>query len=91
MCIHQRLERDQLKYCDLDRERQSLAYQLVQEQHIMAPSRIASSIQGLNIIFDERLLNAVGSQKSVKHDLTAVQQRRDMADERVLKSELSLD
>ena len=34
---HQNLDRDQLTYCDLARERQQRAYQLVREQHTPSP------------------------------------------------------
>ena len=37
---HQSLDRDHLAYCDLARERQQLAYELVREQHVLTVARI---------------------------------------------------
>ena len=39
---HQSLDRDQLAYCDLARERQQQAYELVREQHALTVVRINS-------------------------------------------------
>ena len=46
---HQSLNRDQLTYCSLARERQQRAYELVREQHALAVARINSRNSALPI------------------------------------------
>ena len=88
-CGHQSLERDQLEYCDLARERQRLAYRLVREHHAIASSRIARANEGLNDVFHKKPIFTVGGWVWVYNNVTAVQQTKD--DERALKSKLSLN
>ena len=57
---HQSFQRDQLEYCDLARERQQLAYQLVREHQAIASSRIARSNKDLSDVFHKKPLFSVG-------------------------------
>ena len=52
--IHQNLDRDQLVYCDLARERQQRAYELVREQHALTVARL----NGRNSALSDALLRA---------------------------------
>ena len=49
---HQNLDRDQLAYCDLARERQQRAYELVREQHALTVTRV----NGRNSALSDALL-----------------------------------
>ena len=50
--MHQNLDRDQLAYCDLARERQQRAYEIVRVQHALAVARI----NGRNTALSDALL-----------------------------------
>ena len=50
--MHQNLDRDQLAYCDLARERQQRAYELVREQHALTVARV----NGRNSALSDALL-----------------------------------
>ena len=58
---HQSLQRDQLDYCDLARERQRLSYQLVREHQAISSSRIARSNEDLSDVLHKKSLFSVGS------------------------------
>ena len=90
---HQGLERDQVEYCDLARDRQRLAYQLVREHHVIESSRIARANQALSDVFHKRPLYTVGCWVWVYNSKLAVRQSIGDEDERerVLKSKLSLN
>ena len=51
-CAHQNLDRDQLAYCDLARERQQRTYELVREQHALTVARV----NGRNSALSDALL-----------------------------------
>ena len=51
---HQGLQRDQLEYYDLARERQQLAYRLVREHQIIASSRVARANKYLSVAFRKK-------------------------------------
>lgn len=53
----QGLERDQIVYCDLAKDRQRLAYQSVREHDAIEVSRIARMNNALRIVFHRRPLN----------------------------------
>ena len=57
---NQSLERDQLAYCDLVKERQRRAYNLVREHHAIMTSRIARSNDKLLETFHKRPIYTIG-------------------------------
>ena len=57
---NQSLDRDQLAYCDLVKERQLRAYRLVREHHAIVTSRLARSNEKLLDTFHKRPRYAVG-------------------------------
>ena len=92
-CGHQSLERDQLEYCDLARDRQRLAYRLVREHHAIESSRIARANHALSDVFHKRPLFTAGSWVWVYNSKLAARQSISDEDERerALKSKLSLN
>ena len=58
---HQGLERDQVEYCDLARDRQRFAYRLVREHNAIESSRIARPNQVLSDVFHKRPIYTAGS------------------------------
>lgn len=89
-CEHQSLDRNHIEYCCLTSERKRLANELVQAHHDFASSCITRADQGLNDVFHKRPICAVGNRVWVYNILTAVQQSRDMNDEHVVNSKVSL-
>ena len=89
---HQSLDRNQLAYCDLARERQPRAYELVQEQHALTVARV----NGRNSALSDALLRcpkyAAGGWVWIYNTAATIRQSlRKGADNKVLKEKLSLN
>ena len=90
--MHQNLDRDQLAYCDLARERQQRAYELVREQHALT----VAGVNGRNSALSDALLRrpqyAAGGWVWVYNTAATIRQglRKD-TDNKVLKEKLSLN
>ena len=90
--IHQNLDRDQLAYCDLAREHQQRAYELVREQHALTVARV----NGRNSALSDALLRhpqyaADGWVWIYNTAATIRQGLRKGVDNKVLKGKLSLN
>ncbi len=88
---HQSLPRDQLEYCDLARERQRLAYQLVREHHAISSSRLARVNKKVSDVFHKKPLFEAGSWVWVYNSVLTAQQSKSADEDRALKSKLSLN
>ena len=89
---HQNLDRDQLAYCDLARERQQRAYELVRERHALTVARV----NGRNSAPSDALLRrpqyAAGGWVWIYNTTATIRQGlRKAADNKVLKEKLSLN
>ena len=58
--VHHSLDRNQVAYCDLARERQQRAYELVREQHALTVARINSHNSALSDALLRRPKNIAG-------------------------------
>ena len=90
--VHQSLDRDQLAYCDLARERQQRAYEIVREQHALTFARA----NGRNSTFSDALLRrpkyTAGGRIWVYNTAATIRQGlRKSADNKALKEKLSLN
>ena len=90
--VYQSLDRDHLAYCDLARERQQRAYELVREQHALTVARI----NGRNSTLSDALLGrpkyvAGGWVWIYNTAATTRQGLRKGADNKVLREKLSLN
>ena len=88
---HQSLDRDQLAYCDLARERQQRAYELVREQHALTVTRINSRNSALSDAFSRPKYVAGGWVWIYNAAATIRQGSRENADYKVVKKKLSLN
>lgn len=93
-CGHQGLERDQVEYCDLAKDRQRLAYRLVREHHAIESSRISRANLSLSDIFHKRPVYTAGSWVWVYNSKLAARYSTSSDEderERSLKSKLCLN
>ena len=89
---HQNLGRDQLTYCDLARERQQRAYELVREQHALAVARVNGRNSALSDALLRRPKYTAGGWVWVYNTAATIRQGlRKGADNKVLKEKLSLN
>ena len=89
---HQNLDSDQLAYCDLARERQQRAYELVQEQHAFPVARVNGRNSALSDALFRRPKYTAGGWVWVYHTAATIRQGlRKGADNKVLKEKLSLN
>ena len=89
---HQSLDRDQLPYCDLARDRRQRAYEIVREQHVLTVARV----NGRNSAFSDALLRrpkyTAGGWVWVYNTAATIRQGlRKSADNKVLKEKLLLN
>ena len=89
---HQNLDRDQLAYCDLARERQQRAYELVREQHALTVARVNGRNSALSDALLRRPQYAAGGWVWVYNTAATIRQGlRKGADNKILKEKLSLN
>ena len=89
---HQNLDRDQLAYCDLARERQQRAYELVREQHALTVARVNGRNSALSDALLRRPQYAAGGWIWIYNTAATIRQGlRKAADNKVLKEKLSLN
>ena len=89
---HQDLDRDQLAYCDLARERQQRAYELVREQHALTVARVNGQNSALSDALLCRPKYTAGEWVWVYNTAATIcQGLRKGADNKVLKEKLSLN
>ena len=90
---HQNLDRDRLAYCDLARERQQHAYDLVREQHALIVARGNGRSSALSDVLLRRpTYTAAGGWVWVYNTAATIRQDlRKGADNKVLKEKLSLN
>ena len=89
---HQNLDRDQLAYCDLARERQQRAYELVREQHALTVARVHGRNSALSDALLRRPQYAAGGWVWVYDTAATIRQGlRKGADNKILKEKLSLN
>ena len=89
---HQNLDRDQLAYCDLARERQQRAYELVREQHALTVARVNRRNSALSDALLRRPQYAAGGWVWIYNSAATIRQGlRKGADTKVLKEKLSLN
>ena len=89
---HQSLDRDQLAYCDLARDRQQRAYEIVQEQHALTVARINGRNSALSDALLRRPKYTAGGWVWVYNTAATIRQGlRKRADNKVLKEKLSLN
>ena len=89
---HQNLDRDQLAYCDLARERQQRAYKLVREQHALTVARVNGHNSALSDALLRRPQYAAGGWVWIYNAAATIRQGlRKGADTKVLKEKLSLN
>ena len=89
---HQSLDRDHLVYCDLARERQQRAYELVREQHALTVARINGCNSTLSDVLLSRLKYVAGGWVWVYNTASTTRQGlRKGADMKVLKEKLSFN
>ena len=89
---HQNLDRDQLAYCDLARERQQCAYELVREQHALTVARVNGRNSALSDALLRRPKYTAGGWVWVYSTAATIRQGlRKGADNEVLKEKLSLN
>ena len=90
--LHQNLDRDQLAYCDLARERQQRAYELVREQHALADARVNGRSSTLSDALLRHPQHAAGGWVWVYNTAATIRQgMRKGADNKILKEKLSLN
>ena len=90
--MHQNLDRDQLAYCDLARERQQRAYELVREQHALTVARVNGRNSALSDALLRRPQYAAGGWVWVCNTAATIRQGlRKGADNKILKEKLSLN
>ena len=88
----QNLGRDQLAYCDLARERQQRAYELVREQHALTVYRVYGRNSALSDALLRRPKYTAGGWVWVYNTAATIRQGlRKGADNKVLKEKLSLN
>ena len=86
------LDRDQLAYCDLARERQQRAYELVREQHALTVARVNGRNSALSDALLRRPKYTAGGWVWVYNTAATIRQGwRKGADDKVLKEKLSLN
>ena len=90
--MYQNLDRDQLAYCDLARERQQRTYELVREQHALTVARVNGCNSALSDALLRRPQYAAGGWVWVYNTAATIRQgmRKDI-DNKVLKEKLSLN
>ena len=89
---HQNLDRDQLAYCDLARERQQRAYELVREQHALTVARVNGRNSALSDALLRRPQYAAGGWVWIYNTAATIRQGlRKGADTKILKEKLSLN
>ena len=89
---HQNLDRDQLAYCDLARERQQRAYELVREQHALTVARVNGRNSALSDALLRRSQYAAGGWVWIYNTAATIRQGLPKgADIKVLKEKLSLN
>ena len=89
---HQNLDRDQLAYCDLARERQQRAYELVREQHALTVARVNGRNSALSDALLRRPQYAAGGWVWIYNTAATIRQGlRKGADNKVPKEKLSLN
>ena len=89
---HQNLDRDQLAYCNLARERQQRAYELVREQHALTVARVNGRNSALSDALLRRPKYTAGGWVWVYNTAAIIRQGlRKGADNKVLKEKLSLN
>ena len=92
MAAHQNLDHDQLAYCDLARERQQRAYELVREQHTLTVARVNGRNSALSDAFLRRSKYTAGGWIWVYNTAATIRQGlRKGADNEVFKEKLSLN
>ena len=90
--MHQNLDRDQLAYCDLARERQQRAYELVREQHALTVARVNGRNSALSNALLRRPQYAAGGWVWVYNTAATIRQGlRKGADNKILKEKPSLN
>ena len=88
----QNLDRDQLAYCDLARERQQRACELVREQHALTVARVNGRISALSDALLRRPKYKAGGWVWVYNTAATIRQGlRKSADNKALKEKLSLN
>ena len=89
---HQSLDRDHLAYCDLARERQQRAYELVREQHALTVTRVNGRISTLSDALLRRPKYVAGGWVWVYDTAATIRQgMRKGVDNKVFKEKLSLN
>ena len=89
---HQNLDRDQLAYCDLARERQQRAYELVRDQHALTVARVNGRNSALSDALLRRPKYTAGGWIRVYNTAATIRQGlRKGADNKVFKEKLSLN
>ena len=90
--VNQSLDRDQLAYCDLARERQQRAYEIVREQHALTTARVNGRNSALSDALLRRPKYTAGGWVWVYNTAATIRQGlRKSADNKVLKDKLSLN
>ena len=89
---HQNLDRNQFAYCDLARERQQWAYELVREQHALTVARVNGRNSALPGTLLRRPKYTAGGWVWVCNTAATIRQGlRTGADNKVLKEKFSLN
>ena len=89
---HQSLDRDQLAYCDLARDRQQRAYEIVREQHALTIARVNGCNSALSVALLHRPKYTAGGWVLIYNTAASIRQGlRKNADNKVLKEKLSLN
>ena len=90
--VHQSLDRDHLAYCDLARERQQHAYELVREQHALTVARVNGRNSTLSGALLRRPIYVAGGCVRIYNTAATIRQGlRKGGDNKVLKKKLSLN
>ena len=89
---HQSLDRHQLAYCDLARDRQRRAYEIVREQHALTVARVNGRNSALSDALLRRPKYMAGGWVWIYNTAATIRQGlRKSADNKVLKEKLSLN
>ena len=89
---HQSLDCDQLAYCDLARDRQQRAYEIVREQHALTIARVNERNSALSDALLRRPIYSTGVWVWIYNTAATFHQRlQKSADIKVLKEKLSLN
>ena len=89
---HQSLNRDQLDYCNLIRDRQQQAYDLVREQNAITASRIARSNTALDDVLHKRPVWRIGDWVWIYNSESTIRQGSSRkTEDKILKAKLSLN